>query len=157
MAFNASILHLNPGFRCTWLSSNMHIDYLPDIIVQDDDFLVIPGIFGPRMADISALPQISDRTNLVIFNQNCRYTFLGQSFAYVLARDFSMPYSDPDRYIATMVVSEDSAEYIHAVFPQQKVFRIHNAINVGTLTYQKEGECLASITLSGLATIMMAG
>ncbi len=135
--FNASVLHQNPGFRCTWFKNNTRVEYLPNIKVAENDFLVIPEIFGPRMKDISNLPQISPKAKFVIFNQNCRYTFLGHSFDSVLANELSMPYSDRDRYIATMVVSQDSAEYIHSVFPEQKVYRIHNAINVDTFTYKK--------------------
>ena len=135
--FSASILHQSPGFRCTWFRNSTRIDYLSNTKVEENDFLVIPEIFGPRMKDISTLPQVSDKAKLVIFNQNCRYTFLGQNFDSVLAKGFSMPYSNQGRYIATMVVSQDSADYIRSIFPEQKVYRIHNAINVNTFKYQK--------------------
>lgn len=135
--FSASVLHQAPGFRCTWFKNNTRVDYLANIRVTEDDFLVIPEVFGPRMKDISTLPQISSKAKFVIFNQNCRYTFLGQDFDSVLSRGFNMLYSDLDKYIATIVVSEDSADYIHSVFPRQNVYRIHNAINVDIFTYQK--------------------
>jgi len=134
---SASIIHQTPGFRCSWFKNNTRVTYLHDTKIGADDFLVIPEIFGPRMQDISALPQVSPQAKFVIFNQNCRYTFLGQNIESVLSADLSMPYSDPNRYIATMVVSQDSVDYIRSVFPQQKVYRIHNAINVDTFTYQK--------------------
>jgi hypothetical protein len=135
--FSASVLHQNPGFRCTWFKNTTRVDYLSKIKVAKDDFLVIPEIFGPPMKDISTLPQISTEAKFVIFNQNCRYTFLGQDFNSVLAKGLNMPYSDQGRYVATMVVSQDSTDYIHSVFPQQEVYRIHNAINVDIFTYQK--------------------
>ncbi len=135
--FSAAILHQHPGFRCTWFSNNTRIEYLSQVKVNPDDFIVIPEIFGPRMCDVAALPQVSPEARFVIFNQNCRYTFLGQSFDSILDKEFRMPYSDPDRYVATMVVSQDSADYIKSVFPEQKVFRIHNAIDMDTFTYQE--------------------
>lgn len=134
---SASVLHQSPGFRCTWFENQTRIDYLPDIKIGSNDFLVIPEIFGPRMADIESLPQLSGNAKLVIFNQNCRYTFLGRDLESLLTPDFRMPYSNTERYVATIVVSQDSADYIRSVFPQQSIYRIHNAINTDTFTYQR--------------------
>jgi glycosyltransferase involved in cell wall biosynthesis len=133
--YDASVLHQNSGFRCTWFSNTTKIDYLNKVQIEDDDFLVIPEIFGPNIYNFSNLKQVSKKARKVIFNQNCRYTFLGQSIQSVTATDFRLPYDDEDQCIATMVVSDDSANYIKALFPIQDVFRIHNAINIDTFTY----------------------
>ena len=135
--YKASVLHQNKGFRCTWFNNTTEIDYLKEVEIKDKDFLVIPEIFGPNIYSISSLPQISNNSKKVIFNQNCRYTFLGQSIDSVTDSNFKMPYSDSENYVATIVVSDDSANYIKSVFPQQSVFRIHNAINIDTFTYQE--------------------
>ena len=135
--YTASVVHQKKGFRCTWFKNNTPIAYLNDITINDDDFLVIPEIFGPHIYNLSNLAQISKKSKKVIFNQNCRYTFLGQNIASVTAPGLKLPYSDNEQYVATMVVSDDSAHYIKSLFPQQKVFRIHNAINIDTFTYQK--------------------
>ena len=135
--YKASILHQNKGFRCTWFNNTTKIDYLKEVTIEDEDFLVVPEIFGPNIYSLSSLPQISNESKKIIFNQNCRYTFLGQDINSVTAPDFKMPYSDSEQYIATIVVSDDSSHYIKSIFPQQRVFRIHNAINIDTFTYQE--------------------
>ena len=134
---SASILHQNKGFRCTWFNNSSPISYLPEIKVSDNDFLVIPEIYGPRIKDFSSLPQVSKKSRKVIFNQNCRYTFLGQTVDSVLTKDFSLAYSDNEQFVATMVVSDDSADYIQSIFPEQNVFRIHNAINTDIFSFQE--------------------
>lgn len=135
--YKASILHQNKGFRCTWFSNNTKIKYLSDVQIKDNDFLVIPEIFGPNIYSLSKLPQISQKAKKVIFNQNCRYTFLGQNLESVISPEFTLPYSNNNEYVATMVVSDDSTEYIKSIFPEQEVYRIHNAINVDTFTYKE--------------------
>lgn len=135
--YSASVLHQNKGFRCTWFNNSSKVDYLEDVQIKDEDFLVIPEIFGPNIYNLSSLKQISNNAKKVIFNQNCRYTFLGQSIDSVTAHGFKLPYVDSEQYVATMVVSDDSADYISSIFPQQKVFRIHNAINTDTFTYKE--------------------
>lgn len=135
--YEASIIHQSKDFRCTWFKNSTCTIDLASVKIKDDDFLVIPEIYGPHIKNIVALPQISKKAKMLIFNQNCRYTFLGQDINSVLSKHLSLPYSDVEKFVATMVVSDDSADYIHSIFPQQNVFRIHNAINTDTFTYKK--------------------
>ncbi len=135
--YEASIIHQSKGFRCTWFKNTTRTIDLASVQIKDDDFLVIPEIYGPNIKNIVALPQISQKTKMVIFNQNCRYTFLGHDTNTVLSKHLHMPYSDIEKFVATMVVSDDSTDYIHAIFPQQKIFRIHNAINTDTFSYHE--------------------
>jgi len=135
--FSASILHQNKGFKCTWFENSTQIDYLSDVKINDNDYVVIPEIYGPRIKDISSLPQISSQAKKVIFNQNCRYTFLGQTMESVLSPDFELAYKNSEEYVSTIVVSDDSAEYIKSIYPNQNISRIHNAIQEDIFTYKK--------------------
>lgn len=134
--YNAQMLHQNNGFRCTWFDNKTPVVYFGDVQINDDDFLVIPEIYGPNIYGISQHPQISNKAKKIIFNQNCRYTFLGQTIESVTNKNFNLPYSNSDEYIATMVVSDDSTDYIQSIFPKQNVSRIHNAINIDTFKYK---------------------
>lgn len=134
---DAAVLHLKKGFRCTWFENDTRIKYLPDFQLTGNDFLVIPEIYGPRIPLLNQLPGISAGVKKVIFNQNCRYTFLGQTRDSIQSSGFDMAYNKRDEYIAAMVVSEDSKKYLEYVFPGLDVWRIHNSINVEQFEYQK--------------------
>ncbi|VAW52052.1 hypothetical protein MNBD_GAMMA05-601 [hydrothermal vent metagenome] len=134
--YSAKMLHQKTGFRCTWFDNKTPVSYLENVQINDDDFLVIPEIYGPNIYGISQHPQISNKVKKIIFNQNCRYTFLGQDIGSVTNKNFNLPYSNTNEFVATMVVSDDSADYIKAIFPNQNVYRIHNAINIDTFKYK---------------------
>jgi glycosyltransferase involved in cell wall biosynthesis len=136
--FSAAVLHQQRGFRCRWFDNDTPIVYLPDIRLSDTDYLVIPEIYGPNIPTLGDLPQIGRTVRKVIFNQNCRYTYLGQTVESVLAPAFRMPYQDSSEYVATIVVSEDSAAYLQYVFPGHDVYRIHNAIDVERFAFRED-------------------
>src|SRR5687768_9488940 len=60
----------------------------------------------------------------VIFNQNAYYTFL----RYPLEGDVETPYLHPD-VMATIVVSEDSRQYLQHAFPSLPIHRIRYSID----------------------------
>lgn len=129
---DAAVLHQRPGFRCDWFEHDTRIRYLPQVQMTADDFLVIPEIYGPNIPALARLPGIGAAVRKVIFNQNCRYTFLGQTLDSIRAPGFTMAYTNRQEYIGVMVVSEDSRRYLESAFPGVDVWRIHNAINVDT-------------------------
>ncbi len=127
---DAAVLHQKSGFRCTWFENDTRVAYLPDVRITEDDFLVVPEIYGPNIAALGGMPGIGRKLRKVIFNQNCRYTFLGQALDTVLQKNFSLPYTQTSEFAGAMVVSEDSKQYLEYTFPGLDVWRIHNAINV---------------------------
>ena len=134
---DAAVLHQQRGFRCTWFENNTRVRYLPDLQLSEDDFLVIPEIYGPNIPRLSQMPGIGTGVKKVIFNQNCRYTFLGQTRESIQESGFDMAYNKRDEFIAAMVVSEDSKKYLEYVFPGLDVWRIHNSINVEQFGYRE--------------------
>lgn len=132
---DAYLLHEKAEFRCTWFSNDTRIAYLEDVRLSASDFLVIPEIYGPNMLAMGDMPMIGGKAKKVIFNQNCRYTFLGQTLESVLDPDFDMAYCHHDEFAGVIVVSEDSKKYIEYVFPDTDVWRIHNAINIEQFTF----------------------
>lgn len=117
--FQAAIVHHKKGFRCTWFENDTKIVYLPALNPDPFDFAVLPEIYGPKLAEM--IPAAKK----IIFNQNSYLTFKGYTYD---PRDLTTPYFDPT-VIAAMVVSEDSRHYLSYVFPNLKVFRIHNSVD----------------------------
>jgi glycosyltransferase involved in cell wall biosynthesis len=136
--FKAAVLHQQQGFRCTWFANTTPVVYLPDVRLTADDFLVIPEVFGPRTFSLSDIPAIGHACKKVIFNQNCYYTFLGQTFDSVMSPAFAMPYARPDEYVATIVVSDDSAAYMRFAFPGSRVIRIANSIDTRLFAFSDQ-------------------
>lgn len=116
--FPAFILHQKKGFRCRWFQNQTPVVYA-NTPIQKQDYLIVPEIYGPHIAAIK--PGIKK----VIFNQNAYLTFTGYPLT---SRFLKSPYQHPD-VKATVVVSEDSRQYLHYAFQKLKVFRTHNAIN----------------------------
>ncbi len=117
--FSARVLHTKPGFRCTWFQNDTPVVYTESTQLTPADYLVVPEIWGPRMARLA--PGIKK----VILNQNGYLTFRG----YTLDKnDRETPYLSPE-VVATITVSEDSVRYLQYVFPQHRVLRMHYAID----------------------------
>ena len=127
---DAVLLHQNSGFRCTWFENETRIAYLDNKQLSAADFLVIPEIYGPNILSMGNMPMIGRKVRKVIFNQNCRYTFLGQTLDTIRNPGFDMAYRHRDEFAGAMVVSEDSKQYLEYVFPGLDIWRIHNAINI---------------------------
>jgi hypothetical protein len=93
----------------------IHLARPPELALSDDDVLVVPEGFGPRLAEIA--PGIRK----VIFNQNAYRTFHG----YPPDIDsHSVPYRSPDVAL-TIVISEDNRRYLTSAFPDVEIRRIH--------------------------------
>jgi len=126
--FNAWILHQTPGFRCTWFQNETPVVAMSELGSHPlPDILVIPETCGKD------LQQLPGRLSKVIFNQNCYYTFHGYTLDQA---DLTSPYLAPD-VIATLVVSDDSRNYLQHVFPNQRIHRIHNAVDGSLFRFQE--------------------
>jgi hypothetical protein len=115
----ATLLHQNQGFRCTWFQHQTPIAFAINTPIRPDDLLIVPEIFCHHLANIApGVPK-------VIFNQNANYTFID----WPLDRDPAQSaYRHPD-VRAVVVVSEDSAAYLHFAFPGIGIYRVHYGID----------------------------
>jgi glycosyltransferase involved in cell wall biosynthesis len=124
--FNAFVLTDKKWFgvkRPTWFSAEsvpVKQVNLSRFKLNDEDFVVFPELYGPDTA------QKIVGGKKIIFNQNAYYTFRG-GYDFDVTH-LTTPYLDRS-VKAVMVVSEDSADYIHYVFPQVKIFRVHIGID----------------------------
>jgi glycosyltransferase involved in cell wall biosynthesis len=114
----AAVVHMRPGFRYTWFENETVVRYLTVGLVNTSDFLVVPEVVGPCIADIGR------GARKVIYNQNCYYSFLGYSLE---PEDQTTPYRDPE-VTATLVVSEDSRRYLEYAFPGLRILRIRYSV-----------------------------
>jgi glycosyltransferase involved in cell wall biosynthesis len=100
----------------------------PSFAISDADVVVVPELYGPRIAEIApGVPK-------VVFNQGVYLTF------YHYPQDlsgFPFPYRNPD-VVATIVPSLDSARFMEHAFPGARVFRVRNSIN--TELFRFEGD-----------------
>lgn len=141
----AYVLHKKIGKKDNWFSSNAPIKYSPLIFkqlkytlqgkkirikekltlyflrkisekIEKNSILVFPEIYGNKINEIE--PNIPK----VIFNQNCFYTF------NQFNSGDNNPYSHPNT-LATIVVSENSKQYLEFSFPNLRIFRIFLGIN----------------------------
>lgn len=146
--FNACVLHHKKGFRCDWFENNTKIEYSRSIFMairhqlkayseytknykktvyrifnkqklENNSILIFPEIYGPYINEIE--PTIPK----VIFNQNCYYTFIRDS--YIPNTSYS-PYINSNT-IHSIVVSEDSKKHLEYVFPSIPISRIINGID----------------------------
>lgn len=85
------------------------------ISITADDILVFPEIYGAE--SMAVYPE----NKRVIFNQNCYYTYNIYDW---LSDPRTIDYSAP-QLLGTIVVSEDSREYLSYAFPSADVYRMH--------------------------------
>ncbi len=153
--FNAFIVHRKKGFRHKWFQNNTKIIYnlaifnkideifkkkvkplkiiknyirtKKDDPIDDNGILIIPEIFGPYISSIN------NKIQKVIFNQNCYYTFNNCS----LDESKNNPIYLDEKFLASIVVSEDSKKYLEYSFPKSITHRIHLGINTNKFFYNK--------------------
>lgn len=134
---SAAIMHLKPGFRCTWFANNTPVVYYSPELLRRSEYIVIPEIYGALANREIVIKRknilgIRKRVHLnishlkkVIFNQNAHYTF----DHHPLELDKrETPYLCPD-VKASLVVSEHNRRFVQSLFPQHPVHRIHLGIN----------------------------
>ncbi|MCI9844936.1 glycosyltransferase [Flavobacterium pectinovorum] len=151
--FTAFIIHRKKGFRHKWFKNETKIIYNRSIYntidkilkkkqkpfklfknylrtknddpIDDNGILVIPEIYGPY---ISALNKNIEK---VIFNQNCYYTF---NKCDIIESKKEVIYLD-EKFLASIVVSEDSKKYLEYTFPKSTTHRVHLGINTNKFNY----------------------
>jgi len=97
----------------------------PEVKFCEEDFLVIPEIYGLQ------IPDIAKGIRKVIFNQNCHLTF--QQYP-LEGKSFESAYHHKD-ILATLVVSQHSFEYLKHVFPKHRCERIYCGIDASLFGY----------------------
>jgi hypothetical protein len=116
---HAAVVHLQPGFRCSWFRNDTPVVYANNVRPNPEDFIVATEVFGPAIA------RTAPGIRKVIFNQNCYNTFANYPFD---KRAMETPYLHPD-IVATITVSEDSVSYLNHAFPKARVLRIRPGID----------------------------
>lgn len=115
IGFSAAVIHATPGYILPGFESfPPPIVYGSDLKLSNNDLLVLPEDFGPK------LNGIAPGCRKIIFNQNAYYSFRG--YGYDSTR--VPPYLNPD-YIAALVVSDDNRIYLEHCFPGVSCHRIH--------------------------------
>jgi len=100
----------------------------PSFAITADDVVVVPELYGPRIAEIApGVPK-------VIFNQGVYLTFCIYPSDL---RGFPFPYRHPD-VLATIVPSLDSARFMEHAFPGARVFRVRNSIDTELFSFEPE-------------------
>ncbi|MBV8328189.1 glycosyltransferase [Chryseobacterium sp.] len=155
--FNAAVVHKKAGHREQWFPNTtkvVHNPYLFKLIkylnknklsvskrlklmflkktsfsIEADSILVFPEIY-------SNISKIEPHTKKVIFNQNCYYSFNGFPLG---TSPEEFPYNH-NTTLGTIVVSEDSRNYIQAAFPDTPVHRIHLGINAEIFNFSEKKE-----------------
>jgi glycosyltransferase involved in cell wall biosynthesis len=115
--FEAFIVHTSPRFKIDWFQYETRVLRGP-VKMKEDDIAVFSEIGGLKIADWAA------GKRKVIFNQNAYYTFM----RYPLEGRVKTPYLHPE-VLATLVVSDDSRQYLQWVFPQLPIYRMRYSIN----------------------------
>ena len=116
----AFIVHQQPGFRCTWFANNTAVtcssaaQHWPP---RPGDVLLVPEFLAWQF--VALAPGVPK----VIFSQNAYQTFENAKDPFRV-----IPYLQPD-LLASIVVSDDSQQYLQYAFPGLRVFRIHYSVD----------------------------
>lgn len=115
--FDAAIVHSSSGFRIDWFQHSTRVLHMP-VKLNEQDIAVFAEVGGLKIAGWAP------GHRKVIFNQNAYYTFL----RYPMEGRVETPYLHPE-VVATIVVSEDSRQYLQHVFPSLPIHRIRYSID----------------------------
>ncbi len=90
-----------------------------DTTITDDDILVFPEVYGPRVGTLyPGIPK-------VIYNQGAYQTFFGHDLDL---NNMDTPYLSKD-LLAVIVNSDDARKYMKLAFPKLDVHRVHYGFN----------------------------
>ena len=122
----AIILHQAQGFRTSWFANDTKVSSFHETPPGAGDVLLVPEILAWQFVSLApGVPKI-------IFNQNAY-----QTFAWRQPQHTVVPYRHPE-FLATIVVSEDSRQYIEYTFPGHRVLRIHHSVEPELFHFQAE-------------------
>lgn len=140
--FSAYVLHKERGFRCDWFDNVTAIAYLRKSMFHIKDFVVIPEFYAKYFLSQNNKSKkakifwniFQSPSRKVMFNQHSYMTFKGHIFSQ---NDIRIMYNDKS-IMAAMVISEDSKRYLSYVFPELKIFRVHNSIDTNLFEYKPD-------------------
>jgi glycosyltransferase involved in cell wall biosynthesis len=118
MGLSASILHIEPGFRCTWFPNDVPVVAIQDAQFAADDIVVTNEIGGPV--------KLVDGLRTVVFNQNCHYTF--RNYPIPPLPGMYVPYTDPT-VVGTMVLTPYCRDALKLAFPNHPVTVVPHGID----------------------------
>lgn len=143
---DAYIIHSRIGFRVKWFENETPIKYFPNLFSilysfkKKKDNVKVPLflkqlVMSNRMPEPNSIiivpemyslyiSEIMPNNNIIIFNQNCYYTF----DKYEPLREQHSPCNNP-RILGCIVVSDDSLKYLTYSFPKLDVFRMRLGIS----------------------------
>ena len=114
----AAVVHLTPGFRCSWFENATRIEYVDSLKLAANDVIVVPEEW------IQFIPLLPPEIPKVVFNQNAYSVF---SWG-VEADTIKSIYRRPDvRRVVT--VSNDNKAYLDYAIPGVDVVRMRYAID----------------------------
>jgi hypothetical protein len=108
MGRSAAVVHVRPGFRCTWFENTTRVVSGDEVVVHPNDVLVVPEYFGPNLDQLPSAPP------KIIFNQRAYSTFEGIPFGGTAA---GAPYADVPGIRSILAVSEDNVAFLQFAFP----------------------------------------
>jgi glycosyltransferase involved in cell wall biosynthesis len=97
----------------------LHLQEQPSFAFEPDDVVVIPEVFGPRLADIAP------GTPKVICNLSVYFTFKGYPTD---PRTIDFPHRHPE-VVAVFTLSEDSRRFVEYAFPATRTHRVSPGID----------------------------
>lgn len=115
--FDASILHDQPGFRCTWFMHDTKITCLEEVTFATEDIVALPEVNSHLVFEFPK------GIRKIIINQNAYNTFGG-----FLRYNCGDPYLHED-VIAVLVHSQHDLEYIRYLYPDANVYRMYCGID----------------------------
>lgn len=127
----ASVLHIEPGFKCDWFESVAPIAYVKTTQLTPSDVLVTNEILGPNTADNAR------GIRKVVFNQNCHYTF--RNYPIPPPAGLPTPYLDAD-VIGAMVLSPYCRDALRGAFPRLPLYVTPHGIDGGRFAPSPEGK-----------------
>ena len=118
--YDAKIFYENLNVNNQWFNNNCPKEN--DIeSIKESDYIVFPEISCGNSTKF-----LKYTKNIIIFNQNCYYTFTGLN-------NYDMKYIpllyDLKFVKSCIVVSDDSYNYLKTCFPNKMIYRVFNGIN----------------------------
>ena len=156
LGFHAYVIHSEFGKRCEWFQNQTPIAYAdaiyepPIYLSETGESLLLPPISKddivviPEVITFQVVPYILKTGQyFVIFNQGPYLTFLQTSLPkdpfYASGKQKNKNLYNCKSLLATLVVSEDSANYLKFTFPHlNPIFRINITLNTAIFNYNEK-------------------
>ncbi len=155
LGFSAYLVHSEFGMRCDWFENKTPIAYADAIYeplivlnengesrllppISSEDILVIPEVVSFQVTPYT----FKQRQYIVIFNQGAYLTFRELSLPksiFSASREGNPPPYYNQNLLGTIVVSQDTVEYLRFAFPNiNPVYRLNITINFDCFSYSEK-------------------